>query len=1171
MRREPDFADAPKSAAQTLRAIKGLRLRLRVFLSVDAMGRLLTATIAIGLVIATLDWLVRFPDFVRLCILLLGAGIAAVWACRKIARPLLQPIPLDQLALGLKGLPAGMRDELASAVSYLRGAGDGSAELWRRVFEQVGGAAELLQRSRLLNHRGLIRTFAALAASILPVAAFVWIDPGAAAIGVARVFHPLGGDEWPRSRQIEPLTADAVVAVGESFTAQMRLTRGDKPNVRAYLHWALGNEKKQRTLMRRDADGIYRLVLDNLRLPVRYYFVAGDDDTSEHASLIRVVQRPEIESITMDASPPAYARHLPTFRDSLDDRVAEVLEGSLVAIAVRPSKQPATDAESTIRTLNDAGESREWPLVQSDDGRLRVEFEAREPVRFDVSLIDRNGLRSRGGEMYQLVVRLDESPLVSIVQPESVIEVTADAVIAMRIKATDDVGLQSLTLYASRNNAPPTLIAELIGDASGQITQPRELTAEHDLSLKALSATIDDTIEYYAEARDAFLHDGRMHDPVRSPVGRIRVVSSARIGEKLRLDLLSVREQLRRLMTSTQGSMKRTAALEVGPAADVPLSDTQKADARQLASDLDRLGAASQASAETLALIYQEALRNSESQSSTAQQARRLAGRLMRESLPSARQAQESAFKAAESPGTSAQLAGLRAASAAQQEFVDSLRSVLSELERWNQYDDLVRQLRDVLDRQESLEREFASSATPSAESGESAETDEEQRRVGAALSQSLLRSDAADLLVAMDAFAQKRETADRLAAESVRAALVVASQEGVLERMDEAVGAGQAGQFARAVEHQRNAAAGLRAMLSALDSKPDRELAELSRDLKNILARLDRIIASQQTLIDRTRAAAAEADPTEEYEVLADRQYSLQSTAGSLQNLLKAEQPDARSVGEHVRRGRKEMGAASLRLESLSGEEAGAHQLAAKDALEAAKDELLRIENRVDEEIGQRSLDAMIEALRDVRAKEQAIRAETSDIAARANTDGDLTRPDMFRLARLGKLQLELAEPIRPLVEKLGENVVYSHVLTGVVGRVEKAASLLSGYQVRASLLEEDRIIRDLGWLIDSVDENERANDPTFVQDSVDAGGGAAGQPTASKPVPKLAELKVLRAMQADVKEQTASLAQELPEADRRTETHIRQIELLGVAQSEIQGLAAQMIADAEKEAESK
>ncbi|OQZ06776.1 MAG: hypothetical protein B6D36_03240, partial [Planctomycetes bacterium UTPLA1] len=62
MRREPDIADAPKSAAQTLRAIKGLRLRLRVFLSVDAMGRLLTATIAIGLLIAILDWLVRFPD-----------------------------------------------------------------------------------------------------------------------------------------------------------------------------------------------------------------------------------------------------------------------------------------------------------------------------------------------------------------------------------------------------------------------------------------------------------------------------------------------------------------------------------------------------------------------------------------------------------------------------------------------------------------------------------------------------------------------------------------------------------------------------------------------------------------------------------------------------------------------------------------------------------------------------------------------------------------------------------------------------------------------------------------------------------------------------------------------------------------------------------------------------
>lgn len=1148
------------SATAAIQVLKSIRTRLRITLAGEAVGRLLIAVIAISTIIAGLDWFVRFPALIRLGFLAIGLAVAAVWSCRRIGRPLLGNIPLDELALGLKTLPSETRDELASAVAYLSGAGDGSDELWRRVFDHIGTSARSLKGAGLLDYRKLVIAWLVFLICMIPLAGIRYASPDLFETGMVRVFHPLAIAEWPRSKEIVPLTRDAIIALGEGFTAEMKLNRGDKSTVRAYLHWTIGSERHQSSLMRRDADGVYRLTLDNLRAPLRYYFTAGDDDTLDRSSLVRVVARPEAMEIRLDAEPPPYARHLSSSHDSLDDREADVLEGSRVTIGLRANKFLPPDAGSEILlTADDGAESRQG-LANSGGDRLVTDFTADKSIKFEPVLVDGHGLRSRGGEVYRLLVRPDELPTVAIQRPESLIEATPDATIQVRINASDDVGLAAVALFAGRADTPPSQIADLLG-ADSRGTQ-RETTISYEWALRDTGASVGEVIEYFAEARDGFDLNGRVHEAVRSPVGRIRIVSASRIAEKLRLDLLSAREQMRRLLTDMQGAMKRTAALELGPAAKSALSEAQKAEVRQLSAELDRLGLSAQGTADSLMKIVREAQSNGESQLTTAQQARRLAGTLVRESVESARLAQEAMARAGELSKPELQSAKLRESSTAQGDFADSMRSMLAEMERWNQYDDLVRQLRELLDRQESLEREFmAADRTGREKQTDGAAFDAEQQRTEASLGQALLRSDAADLLASMDTFSRTRAAEDRLAAESVRAALVVANQEGVLDRMDEAAGAGQAGQFARAVEIQRNAAAGLRAVLAALDSKPDRELAELSRDLKNIMNRLERLIASEQSLIEKSKIADRADDPGEAYEALADRQDSLQSNSRSLEKLIKAEQPDARSVRSNIRVASKEMESASGYLETLSGEDAVAHELAAEDALEAARDELTKLEQRVDQEIGQRSLDAIVEALRAVRAKQQAIRAETSDIASRASTDGDLTRPDMLRVSRLGRLQRELSDPLMPLVEKIKESIVYAHVLEGVIGRIEKSATLLMGHGVHPSLIEQDRIIRDLGWLIESVDDKGKENDPNFVQDSMDAGGGAAGQPTASKPVPTLAELKVLKSMQVDMNDQTVALSRQLPEQSERTEAQLRQIELLGQTQIEIRDLATKMI----------
>ena len=112
-----------------MQALRSVRLNLRLLLLVDGLAQLLVWTAAFFAVFTFLDWWVHFPGVVRLVVAAFGALWAAVWVVRRIARPMLAAISLDQLALRLGRLTPRARDRLASAVAYMHSGGRGSPQL----------------------------------------------------------------------------------------------------------------------------------------------------------------------------------------------------------------------------------------------------------------------------------------------------------------------------------------------------------------------------------------------------------------------------------------------------------------------------------------------------------------------------------------------------------------------------------------------------------------------------------------------------------------------------------------------------------------------------------------------------------------------------------------------------------------------------------------------------------------------------------------------------------------------------------------------------------------------------------------------------------------------------------------------------------------------------------
>ena len=157
------------------------RLMLRLLLVSDAVLRCIPIACAVIGVGALLDWWVRFPSLIRAFLAVTAVMLSLRWAYRRIWRPVVSNIPLDQLAIRLSSAQPELRDKLAGAAAYLRAGGAGSAALWGDLVSHAGDDVprdffESHIRRRRLPVRAIIAAVAvagaAAAMSNIPITRF---------------------------------------------------------------------------------------------------------------------------------------------------------------------------------------------------------------------------------------------------------------------------------------------------------------------------------------------------------------------------------------------------------------------------------------------------------------------------------------------------------------------------------------------------------------------------------------------------------------------------------------------------------------------------------------------------------------------------------------------------------------------------------------------------------------------------------------------------------------------------------------------------------------------------------------------------------------------------------------------------------------------------------------
>ncbi len=310
--------------------------------------------------------------------------------------------------------------------------------------------------------------------------------------------------------------------------------------------------------------GRFRHVFRRLQGSFAFHAHGGDDDTGDRTVEVRTVLPPLVAEITAQLTPPAYTRKgVVTQRGG----ALEGLQGTTVVLDVTATAAVATAELVFLES------GRRVPLasvaIADDSGRpqlLRGSFQIEQSDRYQVELTGESGLRSPNPGSYPIAALQDYAPVGRWLQPddESGLLLLPEAVLPLRIEAQDDHGLVAATLLvetgagsrtidllptaaAAPEAAPPTRlqpvelypVADLLGAAATAPTEPRT-------NAEGLSLSVE-------------LKDNRVPEPNATvlPKRHVQIVDQAQLAAAIARQFRGSREVVEQTLSLQRDRLER--------------------------------------------------------------------------------------------------------------------------------------------------------------------------------------------------------------------------------------------------------------------------------------------------------------------------------------------------------------------------------------------------------------------------------------------------------------------------------------------------------------------------------------------------------------------------------------------------------------------------------------
>ncbi len=425
------------------RELAGLErgLRIRVFLL--GLFRAGAILLSLAILLFLIDRAFTPPLPVRWILLVLSLAFAAWTARRFLVRPLRVPLGPTEMALALERRFPELAQQLVSAVQLGQAPGtEGfSPELVQALLENAAKRFEEIPDRDIFHSAPLVRAGGAAALLGLIVAGGVLFLPAHVGVWAQRM---LGRNiSYPRATHLH-LVLPSSGPTRKVHGNRVILARGaDLPvavsveGVVPDMVWLVRDDGTENVMAPKEAR-LFRFTFRGVTRSFSFHARGGDDPEGDRTAYVEVVDAPAVASIQAHLTPPAYTGMGPTLQEG---GPIEGLAGTRVRLVVaptRPVKEAKVSFDSGVEVslkVSKEGKSLEGTFLLTRNDRYRIHMKGKE------------GLENVRPGSNPVVVVKDTPPRVRVAAPErNSFPLTLKGVLPLRAWITDNFGVTRISL-----------------------------------------------------------------------------------------------------------------------------------------------------------------------------------------------------------------------------------------------------------------------------------------------------------------------------------------------------------------------------------------------------------------------------------------------------------------------------------------------------------------------------------------------------------------------------------------------------------------------------------------------------------------------------------------------------------------------------------------------------
>jgi len=482
----------PPSLAAISVLLRQQRRRVAARLLWHGAGICLAALLCGGIAYYLIDRGLDLPVGVRL-VVTIAAAVGLGWLVhRHVLGARRLELAQPDVAIALEARFPSLREKLISAVQLGEEAGRGedrlrnqSPAMIAKVVEEASVQARTIPLDELLTWRHTARVWAGVAVALLFAVPGALTRTDAVLVFLRRI---VGADvAYPRLTdlhiELPPADQDFQVLVEDDQATVTMAAGGDLPIlVRAdgvvprevFLAIGGGRGMPAQVATASRGNGRFRHVFRRVGDGFTFHARGGDDDRGDLEVTVVTIRPPRVGTIRAALTFPAYTGRTTVVQEGGS---IEALEGTAVQLEVAPLGEVA----SGRLLFQESGAHVDLAPhdVEDDGGKRRVfrsAFTVTKSDRYQVELVSPEGLRTPQSASYPVVVLPDAPPSGQVLLPQDdgLNVLLPDAIMPVRVLAKDDFNLEGITADISIGERSEPVHRDLVDPAA--LSRPQLVT-----------------------------------------------------------------------------------------------------------------------------------------------------------------------------------------------------------------------------------------------------------------------------------------------------------------------------------------------------------------------------------------------------------------------------------------------------------------------------------------------------------------------------------------------------------------------------------------------------------------------------------------------------------------------------------------------------------------------